>query len=122
MKPYAPPNAAEKIRNERTAKVSHGWRRVNRRMCNFIRKARPIPMTLHLSCRALSRRRRWSGDLAKCLRLRGAAPGDKNVVDKALKGDFQSDAAARRRCPPRAPTMSAAASRGVKVFDRTKIR
>ena len=42
MNPYAPPKAAEKIMNERTAKTSHEWRREKRRMYNLIRKIRPI--------------------------------------------------------------------------------
>jgi hypothetical protein len=32
----------EKIMNERTMKVSHGWRRLKRRKRSLIRKVRPI--------------------------------------------------------------------------------
>jgi len=42
MNPQAPPKTAEKIMNERIARVSHRWRRAKRRMPNLIRTARPI--------------------------------------------------------------------------------
>src|SRR5487761_2151183 len=60
-------------------------------------------------------RRRCLGDLAKCLRSDGATPPGENRVDKTLKG--QRGAAAAARPPPLAPTISAAASCRVKVFD-----
>jgi hypothetical protein len=60
--------------------------------------------------------------LAKCLRPDGFAAPDENRVNARLSLKIQSDAASRRWCPPLAPTMRAAASRAVMVFDRTKIR
>jgi hypothetical protein len=47
MNPYAPPKAAEKIMNERTERMIQGCRRENRRMCNLIRRIRPIAIAGH---------------------------------------------------------------------------
>jgi hypothetical protein len=50
MKPYAPPNVAEKIVNERTQKEIQGWRRPKRRRRILIRNVRPIANDPEFAC------------------------------------------------------------------------
>src|SRR5882672_815508 len=135
MNPYAPPKAAEKIMNERTVKMSHGWRRVKRRIRILTRKIRPIANSPEIAfwqrdrlarpALRVPRRAPCAADnhaamiLKKCLRRCDVAPSDENMVDKALRAP-QSEAAARRLGIPLAPTTRAAASRAVKRFECTK--
>src|SRR5450759_150012 len=91
MNPYAPPKAAEKIMNERTANTSHEWRREKRRMSKLIRQTRPIAnypeivLRTAIDTRAPRARHDDAGcDLAKCLRRDAFAPPDENSVNARL--------------------------------------
>src|ERR1700704_1129324 len=101
MNPYAPPKAAEKIMNERTVKVSHGWRRMKRRIRILTRKTRPIANSPEIAfwqrdrlarpALRVPRRAPCAADnhaaaiLKKCLRRCDVVPSDENMVDKALR-------------------------------------
>src|SRR5882672_5919087 len=100
MNPYAPPKAAEKIMNERTVKMSHGWRRVKRRIRILTRKTRPIvnsPEIAFWQRDGLARPALRVPRRAPCAASNHAAailkkylsrcevtPPDENMVDKAL--------------------------------------
>src|SRR5437764_535174 len=102
--------------NERAAKAIQGWRRPKRRKRTLIRRLRLIatdPRIVGSEREAVRRAaclsRRCVSDVAKCLRPAEVAWRDANRVDEMLTHRFQSEAALIG-CPPRAPTIRAAAS------------